>query len=80
MEKHLRSEETQTATARDELPAKLSNPARRALAREGITRLEQLTTRTEADIARLHGMGPKTMDQLRAALAAAGQSFADSGK
>ena len=60
----------------DDLPAKLGAPARRALAGAGITRLEQLTQRHEDDIARLHGMGPKAMSQLREALAAKGISYA----
>lgn len=59
------------------LPAKLSNPARRALAGAGITRLDQLTTHREAEIMQLHGMGPKGITQLREALAARGLSFAD---
>lgn len=57
------------------LPA-LAAPARRALAGAGINRLEQLTEKTEREIMRLHGMGPKAMEQLRQALAAKGLSFA----
>jgi len=34
-----------------------------------VTRLEQLTALTEADLLQLHGMGPKAMEQLRRALA-----------
>ena len=45
---------------------KLSAPALRALASVGITRLEQLTTHTESDIKKLHGMGPNGMKKLRA--------------
>lgn len=54
---------------------RLSAPAHRALAGAGYSRLEQLTWVTEAEIAKLHGMGPKGVDQLREALAAKGQSF-----
>lgn len=57
------------------LPAKLAAPAKRALDGAGITRLEQLTDYTEADIMQLHGMGPKAMSQLRLALAEKGLHF-----
>jgi hypothetical protein len=59
-----------------DLPSGLSRPARRALDRAGYARLEQLTGITEAEVLRLHGMGPKALDQLRSARAARGQSFA----
>ena len=55
---------------------KLSAPAQRALAGAGITRLEQLTQMTEADLLRLHGLGPTTITALRSALAEKGWSFA----
>jgi hypothetical protein len=58
-------------------PANLSAPARRALAGAGYTRLEQVAEVTPADLLRLHGLGPKTIRQLREALAAHGLSFAD---
>jgi hypothetical protein len=57
------------------LPAGLAKPARRALVAAGYTRLEQLTEVTESDLGKLHGMGPKALDQLRRALAAEGLSF-----
>lgn len=56
---------------------RLSAPAHRALAGAGYSRLDQLTEVSKSDIAKLHGMGPKALDQLRRALAARGQSFAD---
>ena len=59
-------------------PLKLAKPAQRALASAGYTRLDQLTTVTETDLAKLHGMGPKALGQLREALAAVGKSFAKS--
>ncbi|HEX7737369.1 MAG TPA: DNA-directed RNA polymerase subunit alpha C-terminal domain-containing protein [Ktedonobacteraceae bacterium] len=64
------------------LPAKLSNPARRALLGAGYTRLEQLTAVSENELKKLHGMGPKALDQLRQALEMRGLAFADnqSGK
>jgi DNA-directed RNA polymerase alpha subunit len=68
----------QTKTsAESDLPANLAAPARRALSSAGYTRLEQLTRVTEADLSKLHGMGPKAIDQLRQALAEKGLSFAD---
>jgi hypothetical protein len=61
------------------LPAELSKPAQRALAAAGYTRLEQLSNVSEADLQRLHGVGPKALEQLRRALAACGLSFARRG-
>ncbi len=59
-----------------DLPAGLSNPARRALAGAGCWRLEQVAALTEAEIGHLHGMGPKGITLLRRALAAKGLAFA----
>lgn len=56
---------------------KISNPALRALNAAGYTRLEQLTLVSEAELLRLHGMGPKAIRILREALSAQGLSFAD---
>jgi DNA-directed RNA polymerase alpha subunit len=67
----------QPAQQESDLPPKLSAPAQRALAGAGITRLEQLTTMTEADLLKLHGLGPKTIRQLRQVLDAKGLSFAE---
>ena len=61
----------------NDLPDELAKPARRALTGAGYTRLEQLTRLSEAEVLRLHGMGPKALDRLRRALAARGQSLAD---
>lgn len=60
-----------------DLPSELARPARRALTGAGYLRLEQLTRLSEAEVLKLHGMGPKALDQIRRALAARGQSFAD---
>ncbi|WP_240419209.1 DNA-binding protein [Paenibacillus periandrae] len=60
-----------------DLPINLSNPAKRALIGVGYTRLEQLTRLTETEVLKLHGMGPKAIDQLKQALAAKGMSFAN---
>ena len=59
-----------------DFPGKLSQPALRALAGAGISRLEQLTEISEAEIKKLHGMGPNGIEQLRHALADRGLSFA----
>jgi hypothetical protein len=68
----------QSASDSDGFPPKLAKPAQRALIHAGYTRLEQLSTVTEAELAQLHGMGPKALGQLREALAAIGKSFAKS--
>jgi dihydrofolate reductase len=62
-------------------PAGLAKPAQRALAGAGYTGLEQLTRVSEDEILKLHGMGPKALEQLRRALAEKGLSFGvSSGK
>ena len=55
---------------------KLSAPAHRALAAAGLHDLEAVAGRTEAQLADLHGMGPKALDTLRDALASSGLGFA----
>ncbi len=54
---------------------KISAPATRALEAAGYTNLKQLTKVTEAELAQLHGMGPKALGILREALKAEGLSF-----
>ena len=54
---------------------KMSKPAHRALAHAGYTKLAQLAGVTEEEILRLHGVGPRSIRELRAALADAGLSF-----
>ncbi|HET6566609.1 MAG TPA: hypothetical protein VFG50_01510 [Rhodothermales bacterium] len=60
-----------------DLPSGLARPAQRALAAAGYVRLEQFTRVSEAEVLKLHGMGPKALDQIRHALAARGRSFAN---
>ncbi len=67
------------AAPEDDLPQGLSQPARRALLQAGCTRLEQVARLSEAELSRLHGIGPKSIRQLREALAASGLSFANKG-
>lgn len=54
---------------------KIGAPATRALEAAGYTNLKQLSKVTEAEIAQLHGMGPKALEILREALKAEGLSF-----
>lgn len=53
----------------------LSAPARRALENNGITSLDQLSTYSEKDVLKFHGMGPASLPKLRASLEAEGLSF-----
>jgi DNA-directed RNA polymerase alpha subunit len=68
------SRESQQAS---NLPARLAKPAQRALAGAGYVRLEQLAKLREEEVLKLHGMGPKSMEQLRRAMEARGLTFAD---
>ncbi|MBB5113593.1 3-deoxy-D-arabino-heptulosonate 7-phosphate (DAHP) synthase [Micromonospora echinospora] len=51
----------------DSLP-KIGAPATRALTAAGYTTLRQLAGVPRAELARLHGMGPKALDVIEAAL------------
>jgi hypothetical protein len=53
----------------------VGQPALRALRDAGVTRLEELAGWREADVAALHGMGPKGVRMLAAALASVGLAF-----
>lgn len=55
---------------------KLAKPALRALNSAGYYRLEQLTHIREAELTKLHGMGPSALKTLREALAQKNWSFA----
>ena len=46
-----------------DLPAGLAQPALRALSAAGIGRLDQFTTITEADLLKLHGIGPNAINR-----------------
>ncbi len=76
MKKSSQTTDKQLTKEQGDFPPKLSKPAQRALANAGYTKLIQLTKITEAELATLHGMGPKALGQLREALAAVGKSFA----
>jgi DNA-directed RNA polymerase alpha subunit len=60
-----------------DLPEGLSKPALRALSAAGITRLDQLAKRSEAELLKFHGMGTKSIRQIREAFAREGLSFSD---
>lgn len=70
------NEEFEMAANGGGFPAQLSEPAQRALASAGYTRLEELTTVSETELAKLHGMGPKAIRQLRDALSERSLAFA----
>ena len=57
-------------------PAGVSRPAQRALANACITSPQDLAKFPEAKVAALHGMGPKALAPLKAAMAAKGLAFA----
>lgn len=63
------------ATVKDSLPSGLSQPALRAFAAAGYSSLDQFTKLTEAELLKLHGVGPKAIRILRAALAEQGKSL-----
>jgi hypothetical protein len=69
-----------SAPVKNDLPSGLAAPARRALAGAGISRLEQLTRYTEAELHQLHGIGFNAVALLRRALRSRGLSFADEKK
>ncbi len=69
------SEKTTTAS-NSPFPRGVAKPAQRALASVGVTRLEQTTRFTEAQLLALHGMGPTALDAIKAALRAQGLSLA----
>lgn len=57
------------------LPDRLSAPAQRALGSARIASLKDLQKWREEDVAKLHGLGPKTLTALRAALKSAGMKY-----
>lgn len=60
-----------------DLPTKLAKPAQRALEGAGYLRLEHFTKLSEVEVLKLHGMGPKALEQIRLALNERGLSFAN---
>ncbi|MEO3746725.1 hypothetical protein [Plantactinospora sp. B5E13] len=60
-----------------DLPRAIGRPATRALAGAGISTLAQVADLTAAELAALHGVGPKAVRILREALAATGRTLRD---
>ncbi|WP_437618080.1 DNA-binding protein [Sorangium sp. So ce1151] len=58
------------------LPKGIGKPATRALASVGISRLDQVARWTEAQLLALHGVGPKAVGVIKAALEAQGKALA----
>lgn len=54
---------------------KIGAPATRALGAIGITRLDDVAGRSEAELLALHGFGPRALGILRDALSERGQSM-----
>ena len=56
---------------------KLAQPAQRALAQAGYSRLDQLASVKTSEIKKLHGIGPNAIEQLHLALHARELAFAN---
>jgi predicted flap endonuclease-1-like 5' DNA nuclease len=69
--------EHQTIPPAPDFPTGIGRPAQRALAAAGYTRLEQLTTVSETELLKLHGVGPKAIRVLGDALQSHGLAFAE---
>jgi hypothetical protein len=65
----------QTATIKGAFPPGLAEPALRALLAAGFSQLSDLTKVTEAEFASLHGVGPKAVRIIGAALRDKGLTF-----
>ena len=72
--------DARTAQIAPDFPRGVARPALRALLSAGITHLHQLSHLREADLAELHGMGPKALEMLRDALRSAGLRFKSNEK
>lgn len=59
------------------LTPRIGKVAIRELAQHGMVRYFDLTTRSEAQLLAIHGVGPKAVRILREELARRGQSFAE---
>jgi predicted flap endonuclease-1-like 5' DNA nuclease len=67
-----------TRPSESAFPKGVGRPALRALASVGVTRLDQVTRLTEEELLGLHGMGPKALGIIKAALRRQGKAFARS--
>jgi len=59
-----------------DFPRQIGKPATQALKAAGYTHLKQLTKVTEAELLKLHGVGPKAIRILRETLEEKGMFFA----
>lgn len=71
----LAAADTAAEQSAGDLPAAIGKPATRALLGAGWSTLEQIATHTEAELLALHGVGPKAVRILSAALAEKGMSL-----
>lgn len=62
-----------------DVPANIGTPAKRALAGAGYTSMSELSKMSEAEVLKLHGMGPKAIGIIRVAMADKGMTFATPG-
>ena len=60
---------------RPPFPNGVAQPAIRAIASVGVSRFEEAAKFTVRELAALHGMGPKALAFIKAALAMEGKSF-----
>ena len=60
-----------------DIPTSIGAPARRALNGAGYLKLEQFTKVSEAEVLKLHGVGPKALDIIRRTLMDKGLTFAN---
>jgi hypothetical protein len=63
------------AAQEDGLPTSIGAPAQRALVAAGYTELGQLANVPASELAKLHGVGPKALRLLQAALEQQGMSL-----
>jgi DNA-directed RNA polymerase alpha subunit len=66
---------TQKDQPEHDFPRAIGRPATGAFLHQGITRLEQLTQYSEAELLKIHGVGPKAVQILREVLKEKGLSF-----
>lgn len=60
-----------------DLPKGIGKPAERAFSNAGYFQLEDFTKITEAELLKLHGVGPKAVGIIRNSLAEKGLTFKD---
>ncbi|WP_030268180.1 helix-hairpin-helix domain-containing protein [Streptomyces sp. NRRL B-24484] len=64
-----------TEQPQGDLPRNIGAPATRALLGAGYTRLDELAGVPVGELKKLHGMGPKALERLQAALTERGKSL-----